>query len=155
MKRLLVLLALWLPLTAMAAIDTFTFKDEATRDRFQHLTSELRCPKCQNTDIRDSNSPIAKDLRTEIHKMLEEGKSDQDIIDYMVARYGDFVLYKPRKTHETMLLWYGPFGVLAIGALVVVLITRRRRQRPDHPERALSDAEQRRLDEILKQDKQQ
>ncbi|MFC6669745.1 cytochrome c-type biogenesis protein [Marinobacterium aestuariivivens] len=156
MKRLLFLLALWLPLSAQAAIDTFEFRDEATRERFQRLTAELRCPKCQNNNIADSNSPIAEDLRVEIHRMLQAGESDEAIVDFMVARYGEFVLYRPRMTGHTMLLWYGPFGLLVIGAIVVLVLTRRRRDRgtgaDDHPESGLSEAEKRRLDELLKQE---
>ncbi|NVK42639.1 MAG: cytochrome c-type biogenesis protein CcmH [Oceanospirillaceae bacterium] len=153
--RLLLALALWLPLAAQAAIDAFEFKDEATRERFQHLTAELRCPKCQNQNIADSNSPIASDLRHEIHRMLQEGASDDDIVDFMVARYGDFVLYRPRLNNETLLLWYGPFGLLLIGAVVVLVLTRKRRRAvaaDEHPEHHLSAAEKRRLDELLKQD---
>jgi cytochrome c-type biogenesis protein CcmH len=159
MRRLLrqglVLLALLMPVAAQAAIDSFEFRDEATRERFHSLTAELRCPKCQNQNIADSNSPIAEDLRREIHRMLQQGESDQAIVDFMVARYGEFVLYRPRLTSQTLVLWYGPFGLLAIGALVVVLLTRKRKQRQAdsaQPEHQLSVAEKRRLDELLKQD---
>lgn len=159
MRRLLgnglLLLALLMPMAAQAAIDSFEFRDEATRERFHSLTAELRCPKCQNQNIADSNSPIAEDLRREIHRMLQQGESDQAIIDFMVARYGEFVLYRPRLTSQTLVLWYGPFGLLAIGALVVVLLTRKRKQhQPDgaDPAHQLSVAEKRRLDELLKQD---
>lgn len=155
MKRLLLILACWLPLAVQAAIDTLEFKDEATRERFQRLTTELRCPKCQNQNIADSNSPIAEDLRHEIHRMLQDGASDEAIIDFMVARYGEFVLYRPRMSDETLLLWYGPFGLLLIGAVVVLVLTRKRRRDAsdeEHPEHSLSEAEQRRLDALLKQD---
>ncbi|ANG61775.1 signal transduction protein [Marinobacterium aestuarii] len=164
MRHLLIALLLWLPLTALAAIDSFEFSDEATRERFYSLTAELRCPKCQNQNIADSNSPIAQDLRNEIHRMLQQGDSDQDIVDFMVARYGEFVLYRPRVTAQTLVLWYGPFGLLAIGALVVLVMTRRRKKAPRpgvsassepgplEPVEPLSDAERQRLDELLKQD---
>ncbi len=155
MRRLLILLLLFVPLSLQAAIDSFEFKDDATRERFYTLTAELRCPKCQNQNIADSNSPIAEDLRKEIHGMLQRGEPDQAIVDFMVARYGEFVLYRPRMTTQTLVLWYGPFGLLAIGAVVVVLLTRKRKPRtPDsaHPEHNLSVAEKHRLDELLKQD---
>jgi len=155
MKRLLLILACWLPLAAQAAIDTFEFRDEAARERFHHLTSELRCPKCQNQNIADSNSPIAEDLRHEIYRMVQDGASDEAIIDFMVARYGEFVLYRPRMSNETLLLWYGPFGLLLVGAVVVLVLTRKRRgaeNDAEHPEHSLSEAEQRRLDALLKQD---
>nr|WP_067287512.1 cytochrome c-type biogenesis protein [Marinobacterium profundum] len=164
MRHLLIMLLLWLPLTAQAAIDSFEFRDEATRERFYSLTAELRCPKCQNQNIADSNSPIAQDLRNEIHRMLQQGDSDQEIVDFMVARYGEFVLYRPRVTAQTLVLWYGPFGLLAIGVVVIVVMTRRRKKapRPGVPEvqetgplepvEPLSDAERHRLDKLLKQD---
>ncbi|UTW10010.1 cytochrome c-type biogenesis protein [Marinobacterium rhizophilum] len=160
MRQLLIALLLWLPLTTQAAIDSFEFRDEATRERFQSLTAELRCPKCQNQNIADSNSPIAEDLRTEIHRMLQQGDSDQDIVDFMVARYGEFVLYRPRLTPQTLVLWYGPFGLLAIGAVVILVMTRRRRRASNdgaaadvaEPAETLSAAERRRLEELLKQD---
>jgi cytochrome c-type biogenesis protein CcmH len=79
---------------------------------FRELTKELRCPKCQNQDIADSNAPIAADLRKEIFRMLGEGKDNQQIIDFMVDRYGDFVRYKPALNAKTALLWFGPAGLL-------------------------------------------
>ena len=100
MKRWLAAVVFGLTLTgvAHAAIDTYEFANDAERDRFRELTKELRCPKCQNQDIADSNAPIATDLRREIYRMLGEGKDNQQILDFMVARYGDFVLYKPALT---------------------------------------------------------
>jgi len=167
MKFWLVVLVLLLPLQSWAAIDTYEFKDEASRERFQQLTDELRCPKCQNQNLADSNSPIAKDLRTEIHRMLGEEQSDDQIIDFMVARYGEFVLYKPRKTASTWVLWYGPFVLLAFGLLIIVLISRRKRK-PDasgtpankpaeEPAEGsgLNETEAKRLNAILKQDDDQ
>ncbi|GAA0787884.1 cytochrome c-type biogenesis protein [Marinobacterium sediminicola] len=128
MKALLLSLMLLLPFSAQAAIDAYEFSDEQKEARFQQLTGELRCPKCQNQNIADSDAPLASDLRREVHRMLEEGESDEGIIDFMVTRYGDFVLYRPRVNETTWLLWYGPFVLLGIGVLVVVLISRNRRQ---------------------------
>jgi cytochrome c-type biogenesis protein CcmH len=165
MRQLLIMLVLWLPLSALAAIDSFEFRDDEARERFRHLIAELRCPKCQNQNIADSNSPIAQDLRTEIHRMVQQGDSDQAIIDFMVARYGEFVLYRPRVTAQTLVLWYGPFVLLAIGAVVVLVMTRRRKRAGSSggsgngpvdaadPSQGLSAAERHRLDELLKQDK--
>src|SRR5690606_30584825 len=96
-------LALWG--SAQAAIDTYEFGSDSERARFRQLTEELRCPKCQNQNIADSNAPIATDLRREIFRMLEEGKSDDEIVDYLVDRYGDFVRYKPPVNARTLLLW--------------------------------------------------
>lgn len=119
-------LVLWIISSAIhAAIDTYEFKDERTRKRFQQLTEELRCPKCQNQNIADSNAPIAMDLRAKIHQMLEQERTDQEILDYMIVRYGDFVLYEPRVDRQTWILWYGPAVLLLLGFSVVIIITRR------------------------------
>ena len=120
MKRLLLACMLGLSLlgVAHAAIDTYEFKDEGERARFRTLTEELRCPKCQNQNIADSNAPIATDLRREIFRMLEEGQSNAQIVDFLVLRYGDFVLYKPPVKPGTWLLWFGPLLVLGIGVFI-------------------------------------
>ncbi|BBP84220.1 cytochrome c maturation protein CcmH [Pseudomonas sp. No.21] len=157
MKRLLATLALGLALTgvARAAIDTYEFKDEAERERFRVLTEELRCPKCQNQNIADSNAPIATDLRREIFRMLEEGKGDDEIVDYLVARYGDFVRYKPPVNGRTLLLWYGPAGLLVGGLLVLGVIVLRRRRVENAPGDALLSSDERaRLDALLNQETQ-
>lgn len=153
MKRLLIacLLGLSLVGVARAAIDTYQFKDEVERERFRSLTEELRCPKCQNQNIADSNAPIATDLRREIFRMLEEGRSDKEIVDFLVMRYGDFVMYKPPLDSRTWLLWYGPFGLLGLGAIALAVLVLRRRKVEKAPERAaLSAVERERLDALLK-----
>ncbi|MGC8101569.1 cytochrome c-type biogenesis protein [Metapseudomonas otitidis] len=157
MKRLLATLALGLALTgvAHAAIDTYEFRDEAERERFRVLTEELRCPKCQNQNIADSNAPIATDLRREIYRMLEAGKSNDEIVDFLVARYGDFVRYKPPVNGRTLLLWYGPAGLLAGGLLVLGVIVLRRRRVENAPGDALLSSDERaRLDALLNQETQ-
>ena len=136
--------------TASAAIDAYEFKDEAERARYRTLVEELRCPKCQNQNIADSNAPIAMDLRREIYRMLEEGQSNEQIIDYLVARYGNFVLYNPPVTARTMLLWYGPGGLLICGFIVLAVILIRRRKKAAAPTGLLAD-EQQRLDALLTQ----
>jgi cytochrome c-type biogenesis protein CcmH len=153
-KRLLIacLLGLSLVGAARAAIDTYQFKDEVERERFRGLTEELRCPKCQNQNIADSNAPIATDLRREIFRMLEEGRSDKEIVDFLVMRYGDFVMYKPPLDSRTWLLWYGPFGLLGLGAIALcVLVLRRRKVEQAPAQVALSAAERERLDALLKE----
>jgi len=127
--RVFLLTLLLLPGLSWGAIDVYEFSDPQYEERFYQLTRELRCPKCQNQNIADSDAPLAADLRREVHRMLEQGASDDRIIDFMVTRYGDFVLYRPRVNGVTWLLWYGPFVLLGIGVLVVVLISRNRRQR--------------------------
>ena len=151
MKRWLTAIAFGLTLTgvAHAAIDTYEFKNDAERDRFRELTKELRCPKCQNQDIADSNAPIATDLRREIFRMLGEGKDNQQIIDFMVDRYGDFVRYKPALTGKTAILWFGPLGLLVGGLVVIgVIVGRRRSQRATQVD-TLSAEERQRLDTLL------
>jgi len=137
MKRFLAAVVLGLSLAgvAHAAIDTYEFAKEGDRERFRELTKELRCPKCQNQDIADSNAPIAADLRKEI--------------DFMVDRYGDFVRYKPALNAKTALLWFGPAALLLGGFVVIALIVRRRRgQRAETPS-SLSAEERQRLDQLL------
>lgn len=127
-KSALSLLALWLLLASFnlnAAIDVYQFDSDSDRDRFHRLTGELRCPKCQNQNIADSNAPIAKDLRTKIQLMLTEKKTDKEIVDYMIDRYGDFVLYQPRVDRRTWALWFGPAILMMLGIIVVILISRR------------------------------
>lgn len=151
MRRLLAaaVLSLGLAGIAHAAIDAYEFRDDSERARYAELTKELRCPKCQNQDIADSNAPIAADLRKEIFRMLGEGRSNQQIIDFMVDRYGDFVRYKPALSSKTWLLWFGPAGLL-IGGLVVigVIVVRRRGQGPEEND-VLSDEERQRLANLL------
>ncbi|WP_063912811.1 cytochrome c-type biogenesis protein [Pseudomonas sp. p21] len=137
---------------AKAAIDTYQFRDDAERERYQQLTKELRCPKCQNQDIADSNAPIAADLRREIFRMLGEGKSNQQIVDFMVDRYGDFVRYKPALSGRTWLLWFGPGILLAGGFVVLALIVRRRRSAAVQGANELSAEERERLANLLEKE---
>lgn len=153
MKRLLIGLSLLLMLVGMAhaAIDTYEFASEAERARYRQLTEELRCPKCQNQNIADSDAPIAMDLRAEIYRKLEAGDSNAQIIDYLVARYGDFVLYKPPVTRRTLLLWYGPAALLVGGFMLVGVIVLRRRKAGVEVSAGLSSNEQQRLAQLLEQ----
>lgn len=153
MKRLLIGLSLLLALVgvAHAAIDTYEFASEAERARYRQLTEELRCPKCQNQTIADSDAPIAMDLRAEIYRKLEAGDSNAQIIDYLVARYGDFVLYKPPVTRRTLLLWYGPAALLVGGFMLVGVIVLRRRKASVEVFAGLSSNEQQRLAQLLEQ----
>lgn len=155
MKRLLICF-LFLPVIAWGAIDTYEFKDEESRQRFHQLAYELRCPKCQNQNLSDSNSPIAADLRRELYRMIQEGNDNAQIVDFMVARYGDFVLYRPPVNQMTYLLWYGPFGLVAIGLIVVFFVSRKKRKISESGEdlsAQLSNDESERLSSILEQEK--
>jgi len=117
--RLVVLFAIGGELSA--AIESYHFESDEQRIRYQQLTEELRCPKCQNQNLADSDSQIAEDLRRELHQQLLAGKTDEAIVDFMRERYGDFVLYKPRFQRSTLLLWIGPILLvfIAVGMLFV------------------------------------
>lgn len=129
MKRALAVFALVLALLVSAnafAIDPLPFKDAAQRERFQHLTSQLRCMVCQNESLDASNADLAKDLRHQIFDMMQAGKSDAQIKQYLVARYSDFVLYDPPLKTSTLLLWFGPAALVLAGGMVVIVLLRRR-----------------------------
>ncbi|HEY8327733.1 MAG TPA: cytochrome c-type biogenesis protein [Rhodanobacter sp.] len=108
------------------AIEPMPFKDHAQELRFQQLTHQLRCPMCQNETLADSNAPIARDLRNQIFQMMQQGRSDEEIKQYLVARYSRFVLYDPPLTPGTWLLWFGPLLILLGGAGVVLVAIRKR-----------------------------
>jgi cytochrome c-type biogenesis protein CcmH len=111
------------------AEELMSFSSSLNQTRYQSLVEELRCPKCQNQNLADSGSGIAVDLREQVHQMIEQGKTDQEIVDYMVARYGEFVLYRPPHASATFLLWYGPFILLGLGLLVFVFVVMANRKR--------------------------
>ena len=152
MKQLIrgILLALCLVGSVQAAIDAYEFNTDAERERYRTLVEELRCPKCQNQNIADSNAPIATDLRREIYRMVEAGQSNEQIVDYLVARYGDFVRYKPPVNAKTIVLWYGPYALLVLGLCVLAFILARRgRSASDPSSKTLSEAERKRLATLL------
>jgi cytochrome c-type biogenesis protein CcmH len=125
------LLAILLLGSPAAAIDTEpAFDDPALQARYEEIIEEVRCLKCQNQSIRDSNAFLAADLRREIRRLLEEGKSDAEIYDFLVTRYGEFALYRPRASGKTLVLWLAPAILLAIGLLVLVRVLRRRMRLP-------------------------
>ena len=120
-------------------------QDPALDRRVTNLAHELRCLVCQNQTIADSNAPLAIDLRNQIREQAAAGKTDKDIIDFMVARYGDFVLYRPPFKATTLALWLGPFIFLIGGAIFLVRLVRSRRV----PEPQLSDADRQRAAKLL------
>lgn len=132
MKHLvtLMLVALLWSATSLAGIETRQFDNPQQEKDYKELVFELRCLVCQNQNLADSNAELAMDLRDEVFKMLKEGKSKQEILDFMVARYGDFVLYRPPVDRATALLWFGPAIMLAIGLLIIIIFIRRHRNRP-------------------------
>jgi cytochrome c-type biogenesis protein CcmH len=150
MRNLFLLLAgVLFAVLAHAAIDPYDFENETQRERYRQFIEDMRCPKCQNQNLAGSDAPIAKDLRHELHRLLIEGKSDQEIVDYMVARYGEFVLYKPPFDEKTAILWLAPLGFLGIGAFVLVVVIRRRNALNSADVQALTPAEQQRVTSLL------
>lgn len=125
MRWLLALLLLMLPLAALAQ-QPLQFRDGAEERRFHDLAAQLRCVQCQNQSLADSNAQIAQDLRREVLQLMQQGHDDAQIKQFLVARYGEFVLYQPPLQPGTWLLWGGPLLVLGAGALVVLGIVRRR-----------------------------
>jgi cytochrome c-type biogenesis protein CcmH len=113
-------------LATAQAIDPLPFRDHAEELRFQHLTSELRCLVCQDENLADSNADFARDLRHKVFELMQQGKSDAQIKQYLADRYSDFVLYDPPVNHRTWLLWFGPLLILIAGAAVVVNTIRKR-----------------------------
>lgn len=136
---------------ASSAIDVYEFKSEIDRKRYQSFVDEMRCPKCQNQNLSGSDSPIATDLRREVYLMIEAGKSDKEIVDFMVERYGEFILYRPRLTSSTIFLWGAPVLLLIAGIILLLLIVRKRRTAESaSAEISLSADEQARLAGLLK-----
>ncbi|NNM50946.1 MAG: cytochrome c-type biogenesis protein CcmH [Pseudomonadales bacterium] len=130
---------------AQATINAYTFDSPAQEQRFRQLTEELRCPRCQNESLAGSDAPIARDLKDRTYLMLRSGKSDAEIKNFMVARYGDFVIYKPPLRPRTWVLWIGPWLLLA--GVVTMVISRLSRR--SSPPSTLSAEEQARLDALL------
>jgi len=127
---------------AVSALQTPDFEQ-----RLKALETELRCLVCQNQTLADSNAGLAGDLRKEVRSLAEQGKSDEEIKQFLTARYGDFVLYKPPVKNVTWLLWFGPFVLLACGAGVFFFVVRRRAKVIEEP--TLSDAERKQTDDML------
>lgn len=134
---------------AQAVIETYEFSDPSLEVRYHQLSQELRCPKCQNQNIADSNAPISQDLRALLYERLEAGASDREILQDMVARYGEFVRYRPSAQGVTLWLWIAPVVMLAVGALLLVILLRRRSE----PAEPIPEAERERLAALLAQEK--
>ena len=131
MIRLTVLAAALLVSMSVVAIDTgAAFADPEMQARYENLIDEIRCVVCQNQTIKDSNVFLASDLRREIRRMMAEGMSDAQIADFLVARYGEFVLYNPRKSGKTLILWITPALLIGVGGFIVVRVVRERMKLP-------------------------
>lgn len=130
-KRVLVVIASLLVTVSVFAIDAGkAFDDPEMQARYEKLIAEVRCVTCQNQSIKDSNAFIAADLRREIQRLMSEGKSDDEIADFLVTRYGDFVLYRPRMAGKTMLLWIAPFALILFAVFALVRVVRHRMTLP-------------------------
>lgn len=140
---------LLIPVSSFAAIEVHEFDNEVDRKRYQTFIDEMRCPKCQNQNLAGTNSPIAEDLRRELDLMIKEGKSDKEIVDFMVERYGEFILYRPRLSPATIFLWGAPIFLLIAGVIMLLLIVRKRRRIEPGLENGLSTTDQARLDRLL------
>lgn len=141
----------------------YQFDEDGKAAIFRQLANELRCPKCQNQNLADSNAMIADDLRRELYQQVQEGKGSQEIVDFMVNRYGDFVLYRPKVNAMTYVLWYGPAALCVIAAFAFAMVIRQRRKSlkndlnqpvqsihlQDSPSSDFSDEEQARLNRLL------
>ena len=131
MRRILVFLFAASLMSSAAAIDTDKrFDDPELQARYEQLISEVRCLQCQNQSIKDSNVSLAADLRREIARMIEEGKSDDDIAEFLVVRYGEFALYRPRTTGKTLVLWLAPFLLVLLGVFALARVVKHRTSLP-------------------------
>lgn len=148
MRILLLLCGLLFSINLWASIDTLQFDSVAQEEQYRDLTASLRCPKCQNNSIADSNAMIAADMRLKVYQLMKQGQSRQQIIDYMVARYGNFVSYSPPVTPSTLILWAGPALFALLGGTVIILRSRQRKTRSE-----LDEDEQQRLNALLKSDR--
>lgn len=123
----LLLFSVLFSVSSVAVVDIYQFDTASQRERYHQLSEELRCPKCQNQNLAGSDSQIAGDLRRELHRLLLEGKTDREIKTYMVDRYGEFVLYKPRLQKATLVLWVLPVVLFVAGIFVLSVVVNRRR----------------------------
>ena len=145
LNPLLILLFCFISTSVNSAIDSFEFDNAQQEQLFHDLSKQLRCPKCQNQNISDSNAQPAKDLRNKTYELIKQGKSEQQVIDYMVARFGNFVRYDPPMTPATIFLWLGPLAFVLLG--FYFLLVQIKKQNKD--DQQLDKQESKRLQKIL------
>ncbi|WP_435102787.1 cytochrome c-type biogenesis protein [Arhodomonas sp. AD133] len=154
MKRFVAaMMVAWLLATAtavLAAGTVYEFDTPVERERYTALIHQLRCLVCQGQSIAESNADLAKDLRAKVHELIQAGKGDEAIIDYMTDRYGDFVLYRPPVDARTWLLWFGPFALIVTAAAAMIVAVRRHRARGKPA--GLTQAEHERAERLLRGD---
>ncbi|MFV0449051.1 MAG: cytochrome c-type biogenesis protein CcmH [Vibrio sp.] len=150
-KLFALIASLLLSFSVIAAIDVYDFETSAQEAQFHELSNTLRCPKCQNNSIADSNAALAQDLRQKVYDMTKQGKSKDEIVDYMIARYGNFVTYNPPLTLSTAILWVAPLSVLVVGFIVIFMRTKRRKVSAQAVE--WDESKEQRLKALLEEDK--
>ncbi|MGI9273317.1 MAG: cytochrome c-type biogenesis protein [Endozoicomonas sp.] len=128
-------------------IQSYEFATEAQEQQFFRLTEELRCPQCQNQSIADSNAGISEDLRREVHRMVLKGADDKTVIEFMLDRYGEFILYRPQFESKTLVLWLGPLVLLLFGLFIVFVLVRK--HRPSVEDESMGDQERAQLEKLL------
>lgn len=147
-RGLLIALFCWLPLNAaLANIELHDFDSPEQEEAYRELIFELRCLVCQNQNLADSNAELAVDLRRQTYEMLQDGKDKQDVIDFMVERYGEFVLYRPPVNAQTLLLWGGPFVFLLLGLFILFRLVKQNQS--EASANALTDADRERARALL------
>jgi len=139
----------WAAMPALAAIEEYAFDTDQQEDRFKKLTYELRCPKCLNSNLAGSDAPIAADLRAEIYDQIREGRTNDEIIEFMSSRYGDFILYRPRLTVATFFLWFGPAFLLLAGLVIAKRMIVNSQQAEVQNDAPLTSSEQEQLRKLL------
>jgi cytochrome c-type biogenesis protein CcmH len=149
MKRLLLAMLL-IPCLVAAEEAKPLAENQQVEARLKALALELRCLVCQNQTLADSSAPLAEDLRREVREMIAKNMTDQEIIDFLVARYGDFVLYRPPLKATTTLLWLGPFLLLVVGGITLAVALRRRAKKVNDP--TLSDEDHRTVAQLLSEE---
>lgn len=154
MRNILIVLSLFFVLNpaSYAAVEIKKFESPQQEQRYKNIIEELRCLVCQNQNLAGSDAGLAQDLRKQVYKMLREGQSDKEIMDFMVTRYGDFVLYRPPFKASTFFLWVGPFIIFAIGLFVLIRFIR---QRKKVVATTLTDNDKEKLKQLLDEDKGQ
>lgn len=153
MKGIIVILSMFLFISTLnAAVEIKQFSNTEQEQRYNHIIDELRCLVCQNQNISGSNAGLAQDLRKQVYKMIMAGEDDAAIFDFMVTRYGDFVLYRPPFKATTLFLWLGPFIILALGLFLLVRFIR---QREKVVLAELNSADKEKLKKLLNENKEQ
>ncbi|WP_248465716.1 cytochrome c-type biogenesis protein [Pectobacterium versatile] len=148
MRVISFLSALLLSFSVLASSEVLRFDNATQEQQFRELTMQLRCPKCQNNSIADSNSMIASDMRQKVYELMQQGQTKEQVVDYMVDRYGYFVTYEPPITPFTVLLWLLPVLFLAVGSWVII----RRARRIRSAKEPMSEQDKKRLQTLLERE---